>query len=578
MTQSRAKGSASAVQIPASSILFEKPNGNAPANPLEVHAPKSGLYHCPPKQESLANMAKLIIQREGQPERSIGLQSTNSIGRLQDCTVQLEDPQISRVHALITSVEGGYLLTDKGSMNGTHLNGTKLERGQSTILSDGDTLTIQSFHLRFDTQAAERTSPPVPEAEEASAALAELEKPPEANILLSHLLEDRSNMTVWSGGECTLQIADIIEETADTKTYRLVGKSGTLFSYKPGQFVTISLDIDGKTVKRSYSISSSPSRPHTLELTIKRVPGGLVSNWMADRASLGDEIKVRGPAGKFSCFNYPSRKMLCIAGGSGITPMMSMLRWIMDTTADVDVTLLYSGRSPSDFIFRKELETISARHSGLRVIFTVTSSWNGTESWTGLTGRICAPMIELVTPDFMDRHVFLCGPKPFSEAIKEKLKDLNYPIANLHMESFGEGRVAKGTKVDAKPTAKPPTKTAATPVPPVPIEKAQAAPKPAPIAAPAAKKAAVAPGHSVNFKTSKVEASAGAEEFLLDVAEAQGVEIDYACREGSCGSCITKLISGTVEMEDNDLSPDELADGMIYPCVARATSPVSLDA
>ncbi|MGK0218414.1 MAG: NAD(P)H-flavin reductase, partial [Planctomycetota bacterium] len=317
-------------------------------------------------------MAKLIIQREGLPQRMVDLQPTNSIGRLKDCTVQLEDPQISRVHALITSAPEGFVLTDKGSMNGTQLNGKKLDQGQSTPLADGDVLGIQGFELRLELASTRPLANDKVDEIESQAALVELEKPPEASILLSHLLEDRSSKTVWSGGEISLRIADIIEETADTKTFRLVSDTGTLFSYKPGQFVTITVDIEGKKVKRSYSMSSSPSRPHTLELSIKRVPGGLVSNWMADRASLGDEILVRGPAGKFSCFNYPSRKMLCIAGGSGITPIMSMLRWIVDTTADVDVTLLYSGRSPSDFIFRKELETISARHSGLRVIFTVT--------------------------------------------------------------------------------------------------------------------------------------------------------------------------------------------------------------
>lgn len=527
-------------------------------------------------------MAKLIIQREGLPARNVDLLPTNSIGRLKDCTVQLEGPQISRVHALITRSAEGFLLIDKGSMNGTQLNGKKLDRGQSTLLADGDVLNIQGFELRFDLEAAKPQVSDETDDTGSRAALVELEKPPEANILLSHLLEDRSGKAVWSGGECTLHIADIIEETADTKTFRLVSKTGMLFSYKPGQFVTITLDIEGKTVKRSYSMSSSPSRPHTLELTIKRVPGGLVSNWMADRASLGDEIKVRGPAGKFSCFNYPSRKMLCIAGGSGITPMMSMLRWIVDTTADVDVTLLYSGRSPSDFIFRKELETISARHSGLRVIFTVTSKWNGTESWTGLTGRISAPMIDLVTPDLMERHVFLCGPKPFSMAIKDRLKELDYPIANLHMESFGEGRVAKGTKVEPKPAAKPAAAPAAA-KPPAEEVKAAATPEPIPAEKSAVQPAAEAPipavvGHAVTFKSSAVRANAGADECLLDLAETNGVEIDYACREGSCGSCITKLISGTVEMEDNDLSEDELADGMIYPCVARATSPVTIDA
>ncbi len=553
-------------------------------------------------------MAKLIIRREGSPAKETQVQPATTIGRLRDCTVQLEDPQISRVHALLTLTSNGYLLTDKGSMNGTYLNGTKMEPSQEVILKDGDKVRIQAFELQLALDAAQAEEPAADPASSSRDALAALEHPPEPCMLLSHLMEDRTNLSVWSKGEMTLRVADIILETQDTKTYRLVGNKPTLFSYKPGQFVTITLNIDGKPVKRSYSISSSPSRPHTLELTIKRVPGGLVSNWMADQISLGDEIHVRGPAGRFSCFNYPSRKMLCIAGGSGITPIMSMLRWIVDTTADVDVILLYSGRSPQDFIFRKELETISARHSGLRVLFTVTSNWAGTESWTGLTGRCSSSMIELVAPDVLERHVFLCGPKPFSESMKGQLKCLDYPIANLHTESFGEGRVASGTPV--APVAAPPLAPSApkpvlaedaaaaappkasAPAPAAPPADAPAAPPAdAPAASPAdapAAPAAAAPspapaagpadGFKIVFKKSGVEAVAAGDTKLLDLAETHGVEIDYACREGECGSCLTKCLSGSVEMEDNDLSEEERGQGFIYPCVACATSDVVLEA
>ncbi len=536
-------------------------------------------------------MPKLIIQREGVSDRGADLGPTNSIGRLKGCTVQLEDPQISRVHAFINLVDGSYMLKDQGSMNGTHLNDRKLEPGEEVVLNHADELRIQSFTLKLDLEAKSKSASSDLKNTRFHAPIVDLNKPPPPSILLSHLLEDRSDLTVWSGGEITLRVADIIDESSDTKTFRLVGKEDVLFSYKPGQFVTVSLDIDGKVVKRSYSMSSSPSRPHTMELTIKRVPGGLVSNWMADNTCLGDEIKVRGPAGKFSCFNFPSRKMLCIAGGSGITPIMSMLRWIVDTTADVDVVLLYSGRSPGDFIFRKELETISARHSGLRVIFTVTSRWNGTQSWTGLTGRITQGMISLVAPDLLERHVFLCGPKPFSDAIRDELKGLDYPIANLHKESFGEGRVAKGTKVARKTAPKVPVVKEPVTEDRVESGSGQTAEdtgqSPAPVkeaseAAPQAEaKESVSPSateHKILFKDSEIEGVAKEGEFLLDVAESQGVEINYACREGSCGCCMTKLLSGTVSMEENELSDEDKAMGMIFACVARATSDVSLEA
>jgi glycine betaine catabolism B len=222
-----------------------------------------------------------------------------------------------------------------------------------------------------------------------------------------------------------------------------------LFSYKPGQFVTFLLDIDGEKVQRSYSMSSSPSRPHTLETTIKRVPGGRVSNWFCDNVKLGDVLRIKGPSGKFTCFNYPSNKMLLIGAGSGITPVMSMCRWIVDTTADVDVKLLASYRSPADAIFRKELELVSARHSRFQVAVSVTSGWRGTESWTGYTGRISKQIIEIFAPDYKERHIFMCGPEPFMEAVKELLCHMDFDISQLHTESFGSGRVAQGITKEA---------------------------------------------------------------------------------------------------------------------------------
>lgn len=514
-------------------------------------------------------MAKLHIHREGAPPVCTQIEPTTTVGRLKECTVQLEDPQISRVHAVITVEDGAFLLNDQGSMNGTYVNRTKLERAQKIQLNDGDVIGIQMFTLRFECDEEPASPEHVDVSSSRESVLADLEKPPEPCVLLSHLLDGGRGSTVWSKGEMTLRVADIIEETWDTKTFRLVGHSATLFSYKPGQFVTLTVNVDGQPVQRSYSISSSPSRPHTLELTIKRVPGGLVSNWMNDRVALGDELKVRGPAGKFSCFDYPSRKMLCIAGGSGITPIMSMLRWIVDTAADVDVVLLYSGRSPADFIFRKELETISARHNGLRVVFTVTSSWTGTESWTGLTGRCNQRMIELVAPEVHDRHVFLCGPKPFSDAVKVELDRLDYPMANLHTESFGQGRVAT-PRSQAEPAP-----VAAAPASAPPASPAASTPKPEPVQAPApaAKKGS---GYHVTFEGSGVEAEADPEGTLLELAEANGVEIDYACRQGSCGSCRTKCLSGKVRMDEADLTDEEREQGWILACVAVAESDVVL--
>jgi len=420
-------------------------------------------------------------------------------------------------------------------------------------------MVIGSFQLRFELSSppsAVGLPPPPP-------VTARLEPPPGAGLLLEHLVEQRHHIPIWKEGDIQLKVADIIDETHDVKTFRLVGLTSLLFSFKPGQFVTIKPVIDGREVHRSYSISSSPSRPHCLEITVKRHPGGLVSNWMCDHVKFGDVISLRGPSGSFSCFNFPSRKILFVGAGSGITPVMSMLRWIVDTAADVDAHLFVSAKSPRDIIFRNELNWMSSRHSGIRVGVTCTSRVTGEDAWTGLTGRIDANMLKLLTPDLHERHIFLCGPGPFMEALKESLREIGFSMANLHTESFGRARVAAGDAVEARDVPK------RTVLPVMPVAEAPAAPSPTPV-----EKAVF----QVHFARSDKTVSTAGDTSLLELAEANGVEIDYGCRSGMCGACRTKLNKGTVDMSENELPDDERAEGYIYPCVSLPTSDIEVDA
>ncbi|OTE97007.1 hypothetical protein BCS42_03300 [Crenothrix sp. D3] len=356
---------------------------------------------------------------------------------------------------------------------------------------------------------------------------------------MSHLIEDRDNVTVWSKGTTILRVADIIDETYDTKTFRLIAdENPILFSYQPGQFITFLLDINGEEVQRSYSMSSSPSRPHTLELTVKRIPKGLVSNWLCDNVKLGDKLKVKGPSGKFTCFNYPANKIMFLAAGSGITPMMSMARWIADTAANIDAKFIASFKSPSEIIFRRELELLSARHSSFRVALSVTASWHSTEFWTGFTGRINQQMIEIVAPDFRERHIFMCGPEGFMEEMKAMLISIDFPMVNLHSESFSGGRVASGVETHADSEGK----------------------------------------YQVTFAKSGVTIKTNGNKSILDLAEAHGIELDYSCRAGYCGDCKAK-VTGAVKMpEGAEIDDNEKAEGFVYTCCSFPEGDIEVDA
>jgi ferredoxin-NADP reductase len=280
-----------------------------------------------------------------------------------------------------------------------------------------------------------------------------------------------------------------------------------------------------------------------LEITVKRVPDGLVSNWLCDQVKLGQRLSLKGPSGKFSCFDYPASKMLFIAAGSGMAPLMSMIRWIGDTTAEVDVRILASFKTPEDIIYRKELELISARHSRFRVGVTLTAAWGGrTEAWMGHAGRIDAAMIQALTPDLHQRHVFLCGPDPFATEVRRILRELGFDQAMLHSESFGSGRAGRGSKGGSKA-----------------LELA-------------------GPRHKVHFAKSDIHVETDETVTLLELAEAHGIEIDYACRAGSCAECEVGFAGEVVEKAEFDKLGRHKNGGKTYACCSVAKSDLIVQA
>ncbi|MEY4545643.1 MAG: hypothetical protein RL685_1838, partial [Pseudomonadota bacterium] len=172
-------------------------------------------------------------------------------------------------------------------------------------------------------------------------------------------IDPKVDLPIWSGRDTPLYVTEIVQDTHNVYTFRLQGDPLCRFVYWPGQFCTLVVNIDGKKVVRSYSISSSPTRPFVLEVTIKRVPGGLVSNWLPDHLKVGDRLEISGPKGRFCLVpGQIPKKMLFLSAGSGITPLMSMSRWLCDLSANVDVKFLNSIQAPQDLVFRGELDML----------------------------------------------------------------------------------------------------------------------------------------------------------------------------------------------------------------------------
>ena len=372
------------------------------------------------------------------------------------------------------------------------------------------------------------------------------------------LLDPKAEIPIWQGQASRMFVTDIFQETHDVYTYRFQGNPLVRFVYWPGQFATLVLNINGQKVLRSYTISSTPTRPYVLEITVKRVPGGLVSNWLADNLKVGDEIQIAGPKGKFCLVpGQIPQKVLFLSGGSGVTPMMSMTRWLCDVSANVNVKFFNAIRNPHDFIFQKELEHLTAQHRMFEPIICATSRGSD-ENWQGLEGRITREIIEQIAPDLHERHIYMCGPSGFMEAVKEMLQELDFDLANLNIESFGGIRTASANKL--------------TPPPPM-IHRVTPFTSTSPTVAESKET------FTVTFARSDIQVASEATLPLLDLAEEHDIDLNYGCRSGSCGECRVRLLEGTVDQITGEgLEEDEIKAGYILTCVATPTSDCKLDA
>jgi glycine betaine catabolism B len=540
--------------------------------------------------DSQANTSReLFLEPENMPGQVC------QIGRAPTSSLVLESPEVSRLHGEISYRDCAYYFTDPGSAGGSWLNEKAIFAKQECELTVGNVLVIGHYTLTV-IQIGNTDACTVIYAPPAAQPLT-----PEQYMPVSAI--DPNSFTRWQKGDLKVRCAEIIDETHDVKTFRFVAEPGLLFSYKPGQFLTLDLEINGEEVLRSYSISSSPSRPHSLEITVKRVPAattdlpaGLVSNWLHDNIQVGSEVKISSPMGKFTCFQYPSQKLLFISAGSGITPMMGMSRWLCDTMADCDVVFLHSARTPADIIYQQELMMMSARHKKFQPLVTITQNQSG-QSWLGLTGRVTANMLQSIVPDFMERVAFVCGPEPFMAGTKKLLAELNFPDENYHQESFGGAKPAKSfTPKSTMSTAsveslavpmaaasgglrsllhrevETPTEPSGEFVPSVQVQSP---------ATPVIDPIGTIGQITIVFAKSGQNVSCDGDESVLEVAESQGVKIRSNCRSGNCGTCKKRKLEGNVRMGDFDpeaLEEDEQAEGFILTCISFPQGRVVIDA
>jgi ferredoxin-NADP reductase len=329
----------------------------------------------------------------------------------------------------------------------------------------------------------------------------------------------------------TLLLVQTEQQTHDTRTLRFQVPNQKRFCAKPGQFLTFQWTVDGQRVPRSYTISSSPVHQNYIEITPKRMENGCVSVFLNEHAKPGLVVEARGPYGQFYFDETLHKSIVLIAAGSGITPMISMLSYIDDLKLANPVTLVYCVRTRADIIFQDELVRLarSLPHFTYEVCLSQPDP-----NWKGHSGRLTEEMVSQHLTDLDSPTFFLCGPKGFMDSAHQILSTLGINEDRILQESFGGG--ARSTQ-------------------PGPGE-------------------ALGVETVVFIQSGKVcETSAGST--LLDLAEKNGVQIPYGCRQGLCGACATRVVSGTVQMDvEVGLTVEQKNAGYMLPCVSRAKGTV----
>lgn len=351
----------------------------------------------------------------------------------------------------------------------------------------------------------------------------------------------------WSG---VLRIKAIFDEAPNVKTFRLMEPNldSIPFTFLPGQYATVTSEINGEKVRRSYTISSSPTQRDYIELTVKREQYGLESRHLHDHAIAGDLLEISAPAGNFFFTGKEANGIVLIAGGVGITPMMSVLRYLTDRSYPKDIHLLYAVNSPSSIIFREEYDYLARRHPNVQVDIIVAATEGA--PWAGSVGLITSDFIIKKIPDIALHRIHLCGPPPMMDAVKKALLQLKVPSEQVKTEHFAPPK--GGPVLHTEPSVTSVDKMPITP----PSSQA-----------------------TITFSKSEKSGQLAPDQSVLEAAETIGVFIDFECRVGTCGRCKVPLLKGSVTMEVEDaLSAEEKASGIILACQAKSPNDLVVEA
>lgn len=341
-----------------------------------------------------------------------------------------------------------------------------------------------------------------------------------------------------------LECVSVVPDGPDVMSFSFRAPSGAWFDFRPGQFLTLELPVSGGPVNRTYTISSSPSRPLAITLTVKASGSSVGTRWMIDHLRPGMRIKALGPGGIFVPDVPADRKLLLISAGSGVTPMMSITTYRFDLGGEPDICFVQCAKRPSQLVFRRQLEAMARRVASIKVHYVVNED-DPYDAWTGYRGTFNQLMLGLMAPDYLEREIYCCGPETFMQAVRDMLIGFGFEMEHYHQEAF---------------SAPPVLKAADAPVLDDVVPSADAA-------------------SEVVFAISGKAVACSETDTVLAVSRLAGLNIPSGCNFGVCGTCKTKKLSGDVHMVHNGgISEADIEAGYILACCSLPLGRVEIEA
>jgi|SRR5579859_1134891 len=339
-----------------------------------------------------------------------------------------------------------------------------------------------------------------------------------------------------------LTVRKIVQETKDAISIVFEHPTSGKINYKSGQFLTLIATVQGKEVRRAYSLCSSPFIDEDLAVTVKRVDDGLLSNWLPENLKVGQKLKILEPMGQFTTEYSKDKKrhFIMFSGGSGITPMMSILKSVINQEPESICSLIYCNNDIDSIIFKNELDRLQTENEGrvhvIHVLLNAPMNWQGYVGF--LNKEMLVKLFERIPDWGLEKTTYLmCGPEGMMKNVEMLLSDLHIPKEKVFKESFVSGTIDKEKKEETK--------------------------------------AATASGNTahevtVRYDGQEYKFTVEPNRTILETALDQGIDLPYSCQSGLCTACRGRALSGRVKLDEEEgLSQSERAEGYVLTCVGH---------